>query len=57
MKKVKSPREIKVKRKNDMSRPSYKSGVYGNPKPVRTKLPGRIGSTLDDYSIEEIKLD
>lgn len=48
---------MKVKRKNDASRPSVKSGIYSNPKPERIKLPEKIGTTLDDeFTIEQIKL-
>lgn len=57
MKKVKSTKDIRVKRKMDASRPTYKSGIYKNPKPVRTKLPEKIGTTLDDFEIEQIKLE
>lgn len=57
MKKVSSPKQIKVKRKMDASRPTCKSGVYKNTKPVRTKLPEKIGTTLDEYEIEQIKLE
>ena len=57
MKKVRSPKDMKVKRKNDASRPSVKSGIYSNPKPERTKLPEKVGTTLDDeFTIELIKL-
>lgn len=47
---------MKVKRKNDVSRPSTVSGVGSNPKPVRTILPPKLGSTLDKFNVEEIKL-
>lgn len=57
MAKVRSSKDMKVKRKNDASRPSVKSGIYGNPKPIRTELPSRIGTKLDEYKIEEIKLE
>ncbi len=57
MKKVRSPKEIKVKRSMDSSRPSYKSGIYDNPKPVKKQIPGKIGSALDEFKIEEIKLE
>ena len=57
MKKVASPKQIKVKRKMDSSRPTYKDGVYKKTKPVRTKLPEKIGTTLDNYEIEQIKLE
>ncbi len=57
MKKVRSSKDMKVKRKMDASRPTTKSGIYGNPKPVRIKLPAHIGSTLDDFDIEEIRLE
>ena len=58
MKKVSSSKQMKVKRKMDASRPTYKSGVYKNTKPVRTKLPEKIGTTLDNnYEIEQIKLE
>lgn len=58
MKTVRSSKQMKVKRKMDASRPSVKSGVYSNPKPVKTILPSKIGNTLDDeYTIEQIKLE
>lgn len=57
MKKVASPKQIKVKRKLDASRPTYKSGIYKNIKPIRNKLPEKIGTTLDNYEIEQIKLE
>ena len=57
MNKVRSPKQIKVKRKMDVSRPSYSSGAFKNKKSTITKLPGRIGSTLDNLEIEEIKLE
>lgn len=57
MKKVTSPKQIRVRRKMDASRPTYKSGVYKNTKPVRTRLPEKIGTTLDNYEIEQIKLE
>ena len=58
MKKVTSSKtNLRVKRKMDSSRPTYKSGVYKNTKPVRTELPEKIGTTLDNYNIEQIKLE
>lgn len=57
MKKVSSSKQMKVKRKSDASRPTYKSGIYKNIKPVKTELPKKIGTTLDNYEIEQIKLE
>ena len=56
MKKVRSSSQMRVKRKNDVSRPNTVSGISSNPKPIRTKLPPKFGSTLDKFNIEEIKL-
>lgn len=56
MKKVRSSSQMKVKRKNDVSRPSTVSGIGSIPKPVRTVLPPKFGSTLDKFNVEEIKL-
>ena len=57
MKKVTSPKQAKVKRKKDSSRPNYVDGACKNIKPVRTKLPEVMGSSLDDFKIEQIKLE
>ena len=58
MKKVRSSKDMKVKRKMDASRPSVKSGVYSSPKPIKTVLPSKVSSKLDDeYTIEQIRLE
>lgn len=56
MKKVRSAKDLKVKKRSESVR-STKVNVLSNPKPVRAKKPEVIGSSLDEYKIEEIKLE
>ena len=56
MKKVRTPSQIKVKMKNQATRPTAKDSIIQLPKVKKQRKIKKIGSKLDEFEIESIKL-
>jgi hypothetical protein len=56
MKKVRTPSQIKVKMKNQATRPTAKDSIIQLPKVKKQRKVKKIGSKLDEFEIESIKL-